>query len=232
MNDRQALLIPIAANPLDEIPKAIYADWLLQHDSEETRARERFIRLSVECEALEAERRVGLFPSVHEMRAELTALSAQWHDAWLQAETTLDRVKLPSRRQCDYRAGFISQVHLPLYHWMDPRVVGGNPFGVELIRTVPIEQAILTDMEPWRAWRVERYVWYEGRVEDLYGAGTPLPSRTRAILPADIFACLSQATGTLDTLTGQMLYKQLPEAVRDAARAAASWARSWAAVKR
>ncbi len=52
MDERRALMAAIIANPDDDTPRLVFADWLQEHGDEHDRARAEFIRLQVETARL------------------------------------------------------------------------------------------------------------------------------------------------------------------------------------
>lgn len=78
MDDRRALMAAIIANPEEDTPRLMFADWLDEHGGEHDRARAAFIRLQVEAARL---------PERDKRRKKLEAsawvLADGHHEAWL-----------------------------------------------------------------------------------------------------------------------------------------------------
>lgn len=52
MDDRRALMAAIIANPEEDTPRLVLADWLQEHGKKHDQARAEFIRLQVQAEKL------------------------------------------------------------------------------------------------------------------------------------------------------------------------------------
>ncbi len=78
MDERRALMVAMIANPDDDTPRLVFADWLQEHGDEHDRARAEFIRLQVEAARL---------PERDKKRKKLERaagkLANEHHAAWL-----------------------------------------------------------------------------------------------------------------------------------------------------
>ena len=128
MTDRMALLQSVLANPDDDIPRLVYADWLEEFGTDADVARAHFIRAEIEAEGLpansperiEAESTAAKLFNKHgtTWNAELPNWSA-WYDSSLV-----------------YRRGFVEELRTVFRRFR----VGGE----ELLRAAPITRLQLT----------------------------------------------------------------------------------------
>lgn len=230
MSERLQLLETICRHPADPLPRHIYADWLEGRTDDECQARAEFIRLGMQLEQMRTERRTGIIATQGELQRRLDALVALWHERWLRHET-LPGVAVPALRSVVYRGGFVAEVQMALYSWMDPPAADAPPYGVTFCRTVPVTRVLLIDLEPWRTYPFtgnysSRWEWYEGRLTDLGTQGGP-PHRIQATVPRDIFQLMA---GPYDPGRGLKHYAERAEAIIALAQAAAAWAHAYARV--
>ena len=128
MTDRMALLQSVLANPDDDIPRLVYADWLEEFGSDADVARSHFIRAEIEAEGLpansperiEAESTAAKLFNKHgtTWNAELTNWNA-WHDSSFV-----------------YRRGFVEELRTLSWRFAQE--------GEEILRAAPITRLKLT----------------------------------------------------------------------------------------
>ncbi len=128
MTDRMAMLQSVLANPDDDIPRLVYADWLEEFGSDADVARAQFIRVEIEAEGLpansperiEAESTAAKLFNKHgtTWNAELPNWSA-WYDSSLV-----------------YRRGFVEELRTVFRRFASD--------GDELLRAAPITRLKLT----------------------------------------------------------------------------------------
>lgn len=166
---QDAFMADIVANPEDDTPRLIYADWLQDHGGEDGVARAEFIRAQVElaklqmcvrCQAVLSGKWVANGPCCCSQRLkDLTHLERSilgenvstsgdcvhprfhaWLDAW-NVPRWFTRVS----GFCDgppysFRRGFIAEVHAPLEHLLEHLP--------RLVQEHPITRAVAADKEP------------------------------------------------------------------------------------
>jgi uncharacterized protein (TIGR02996 family) len=102
--DESALLAAIEANPADDLPRLVYADWLEEHGHP---IRAEFIRLQCEIAHLETDRRDEVRPHHHglwQRQGELLAAH--------RGELLGSLADLPGRAEVKFERGFPSEVEL------------------------------------------------------------------------------------------------------------------------
>lgn len=86
MDERRALMAAIIANPDDDTPRLVFADWLQEHGGEHDRARAEFVRLQVEAARLPKR------DKKHEkLESGARKLAAKHHEVWLAPLTACVR---------------------------------------------------------------------------------------------------------------------------------------------
>jgi uncharacterized protein (TIGR02996 family) len=114
MSDRDALFAGILADPDDDLPRLVYADWLEEHGRPADVARARFVRLQVEMARIDP--LSDRFPRDYFAAAdELAGLAARWLRAWLAELPAAVAAEVWKRRPgADaFRRGFLESVQLP-----------------------------------------------------------------------------------------------------------------------
>lgn len=129
-NTEAGLLDDILANPDDDVPRLIYADWLEDHDRRNTA---RFIRQQIAGE-------VGMVPLLDVVKivdpmgiGGLGRRNASKKECFWKRNDSSERLV--------FRRGFLAEIHAPLAVLLEhlPRLVGGHP--IEAVRA--------TDREPY-----------------------------------------------------------------------------------
>jgi uncharacterized protein (TIGR02996 family) len=114
MSDRDALFAAILADPDDDLPRLVYADWLEENGRPADVARAQFIRLQIEMSRIDP--LSDRFPQdYYGPSADLAALARQWLRAWLAELPTAVAAEVWKRRPgADaLRRGFLESVQLP-----------------------------------------------------------------------------------------------------------------------
>jgi uncharacterized protein (TIGR02996 family) len=105
MSDGDALLAAVIANPDDDTPRLVYADWLDENGQAE---RAEFIRLQIE------QARIGLYsPEAQQLTARQSQLLSQHRRAWVKPL----REVLPSAR-LEFSRGFVEDVESEASHYL------------------------------------------------------------------------------------------------------------------
>src|SRR4051812_40622638 len=122
MNERDALFAAVIAEPRDDAPRLVLADWLEEHGEGD---RARFIRLQYEIEQLPP---VGAKAS--KAKKEEEALLAKHEKDWAgEIAGLVDHYR--------FRRGFVDWVRVTAAQFLDH---GGRLFDLAPIRTVRFEQ--------------------------------------------------------------------------------------------
>ena len=128
MTDRMALLQSVLANPDDDIPRLVYADWLEEFGSDADVARAHFIRAEIEAEGLPAN-------SPERIEAESTAAKLfNKHGTSWNAELINWNVWHDS--SFVYRRGFVEELRTLCWRFAQE--------GEEILRAAPITRLKLT----------------------------------------------------------------------------------------
>jgi uncharacterized protein (TIGR02996 family) len=122
MNDGEALLAAILANPDDDTPRLVYADWLDEHDES---ARAEFIRVQIAL----------VHAPTLALRAREAALLATHETAWLSA-LKAEKAPLYGEAHGKFRRGFIEVV------WMSTTAFLER--AKDLFTSVPLRELRLT----------------------------------------------------------------------------------------
>ena len=128
MTQPDALLAAIRANPADDLPRLVYADWLDEHGDPD---RAEFIRLQIaddhpndaECHCERCRRQVGLGAS----------------NGWWEGPT------LPGGLRGWFQRGFVGGVRCWLPEWLEhgPSIVTAHPMQrVELVDRIPLADSL------------------------------------------------------------------------------------------
>jgi uncharacterized protein (TIGR02996 family) len=198
LRDKQALLAAILADPDDDVPRLIYADWCEEHGDQHERTR---------AEVIRRQRAEPGWDAWHEEGP---------HRDWHLAETRDVRALFgsPSCGMIDPRPegyvgiglalGFVSELSVTRRQWLD--------HGEAAVRRWPIRRVVLNDLEPTHGERGERLrASLPGTVFGQHAVGANT-------LPREWWPFMDAADGYDDWPT--------PEAALDAAgRAALLWAR-------
>lgn len=165
MTTEDALLQDILANPQDNTPRLILADWLEEHGGTAGRDRAEFVRVQVEIERLRDEgpilRADWCGSGGPDCREEPAAL-CRLHSLCRRERELLPVVYAVTNRflgdlrigdcKIAFRRGFIAEVTLPCLDWLH--------FGPQIVRAAPVERVNLIDWLPtpiglgdgWERW--------------------------------------------------------------------------------
>src|SRR5689334_9771824 len=121
MSDRDALHRAILANPDDDTPRLVLADWLDEHGDENDRVRAKFIR--VQCAAVRAE---PYTTARHDLQAQGYGLEARHGKAWA---TGMEGLAIASR----FARGFVEEVTVYSKRFV---AEGGKLFDVHPVRSI------------------------------------------------------------------------------------------------
>jgi len=144
---QDAFMADIVANPEDDTPRLIYADWLQDHGGEEGEARAEFIRAQCLRERY-------FRPTYNEAAGSDSAaarLLRRFGHNWMGA----DRYEAGWGRDCAWSRGFIAEARAPLAVLLEhlPR----------LVQEHPITRAVATDKEPRAGFsRTNDFLWLPG----------------------------------------------------------------------
>ena len=138
MSDHDALLAAVLANPDDDLPRLVLADWLEETGQPVSIARAHFIRAQIEAEnhslgTPERDRLDALANHLYFM------CSHEWADelpGWFaQDRNRIDDDRLPQPKPYGYRRGFVADVQLSL---ADLSTRGHQIFEVAPVQTVRV----------------------------------------------------------------------------------------------
>jgi uncharacterized protein (TIGR02996 family) len=129
--EETALIAGIAANPDDDLPRLVYADWLQEHDRD---IYAEFIRLQCEIAKLEVGPRAVIDQNVHLWRRQQELLDGHLPELitqydWIQDTGFLDELAI-------FRRGFLDELSLSAKHyfanldWLEKLMVLPNRFRV------------------------------------------------------------------------------------------------------
>src|SRR4051812_38017921 len=107
MNEREALLRAVCANPDDDIPRLVFADWLQENGDE---ARAEFIRLQVQMARLES-RAQDDWPAWQRLCAREQELRSEHDEKWWADLPDTQGFKMGRR----FVRGFVESVHV--FNW-------------------------------------------------------------------------------------------------------------------
>lgn len=204
--DWAALIAAVKANPDDDLPRLVAADWLQEHGEDE---RAEFIRRQC-CNDV-------VLPRLTMLTAFESVLNAQPHQCVRGAEAwtaTVSSVAWGGLLLLTFRRGFVSRVSGPLAalvgercvrcggegkfrsgewltYWEDcPDCHGtGRTEGVlrRLVRREPVAEVVVSDREPWQvAGGVGRWGWSKHH-DDMMFPGN------RSVIPAEILDLIPEA---------------------------------------
>jgi uncharacterized protein (TIGR02996 family) len=213
--DYAALLRAVLADPADDVPRLILADWLDEHREPE---RAEFIR--VQCElANHPGMNCGVMYCSRRDPGGLCD-SCQRYDALRQRELLTNfraaswaGVNLPFN-DFEYRRGFVAQVNMPLDGWLSA--------GPNLVHTQPLERVVLTDRRPLQVGMPgRRFGWLlaESLSEPPAGPSITLPARLLPHLPPSTYENVPHDQ------TRRRWYKTEQEARDAASQACLAWAK-------
>ncbi|HSQ54623.1 MAG TPA: TIGR02996 domain-containing protein [Gemmata sp.] len=103
MSVEEALLATIAAEPEEDTPRLVYADWLDEHDRH---AQAEFIRVQIQVAAVETQPRIILNRHIDLFRRQQTLLDNH------REEFLGPFAGLPKNVQCEFHRGFVSELTL------------------------------------------------------------------------------------------------------------------------
>ncbi|MCE9562652.1 MAG: TIGR02996 domain-containing protein [Planctomycetes bacterium] len=164
MDERRALMAAIIANPDEDTPRLVFADWLQEHGDEHDQARAEFIRLQIAMMRAP----VGA-PDWPCQSAEATRLNQQHRSHWLAPLTAVPGTRLDS---IVFNRGLVM-------YW-NPREFTDSEFGLmrlaDAFAHVGVEHIIVYNATTETVLRaassvlrwVARFTWYGG---DINGAG-------------------------------------------------------------
>ena len=183
MNDGDALLAAICADPADDLPRLAYADWLEEHDDA---ARAEFVR--VQCELARLPHGPGHIlgamrdPSVERVgrlcqvvaradalrRRERELLGAYYgppggvrHAGRLAfAGAAFRPVALRPEEQLTFRRGFVAAITCTLAVWLK--------HGPSLVKAAPLEEVRVSDRRPAGPlpWHARSFAWFRASHSD------------------------------------------------------------------
>lgn len=114
MDERRALMTAIVANPDDDAPRLVFADWLQEHGDTHDQARAEFIRLQIE---------VAKLPEKDPRRKKLTKRAenlASEHDAvWIAPLLGIERLLIhPVPNADEYTRGLWGSLFMPVQRFL------------------------------------------------------------------------------------------------------------------
>ena len=156
MSDEPALLAAILANPAEDVPRLVYADWLEEHGESE---RAEFIRVQIQIPQVERERLghteagrtldnvassvklVGLRRRERELWDQyIQGRQEEWFPGWRGWSLAINRNAMGERQSGLATRGFISFAALDWQDWLAQHEA--------ILKTQPIERVKLTTRPP------------------------------------------------------------------------------------
>lgn len=182
-SERESLLAAIMANPDDDLPRLIFADWLEENGEPE---RAEFIRVQCELAGMSNEkckrgdelekREMELFRHGQNAFDWMGEVSDNYAHLVSNARGLVSCVAISLSGRADrvtFHRGFVSHISLTLAAFMG---TGTTPaYGAQVCREHPVTSVLITDREPFR--HTTSFSWYRqtGLYERLTGASTISP---------------------------------------------------------
>lgn len=167
MTTTDEFLPAILANPADDLPRRVYADWLEEHGECE---RAEFIHVQIELARTKCEppcpgnvhaaggfgTRCACYRAA--LRRREQKLEKQYGGEWSQPIQVL-LANIHDNVDWKFRRGFIAEIHCTLAEWWGGKCRHGRIPGVgpDIVRAAPIEVVRMTDREP--ASQAYPYTW-------------------------------------------------------------------------